>query len=485
MATAGLVYAVTRHATSRAGDPNPHDHVLIANVVQMRDEWGGWKAATTALWREHLQAATMVGRAAAAWEAVRLGYGIVPDEGPTGKLRHWALAGVPEEVIAVHSKRAEEITAEMDRLGYHSYVAKGIIARATRARKRQEALGKLMPRWHAELASVGWPVAELARAVDAARPRSLRRHRLERPDERTLIAEVLAPDGPLARRKVYARRNVIVALAPRLYGRRPEELELLADKVLANAESVPLVAVPSASERPYATAMTIAREQAIAAAVGIEVARTDAPAVSDIEARRAVAAREQELGTHLTLGQRSAVLATATSGRGVELIVGVGGSGKTTALAALREAFEAEGYRVLGTSTSGQAARTLGRSAGIEPSLTLASLTWRLDHGQLSLDDRTVVVLDEAAMTEDAMLLTLLRHAAAAHAKVVMVGDHRQLGAVGPGGGFEALVSRFGGAVHVLAENRVHATKRGERPLILVAEGVCHLTPQWRRSLSL
>src|SRR5206468_609638 len=36
-ATSGLVYAVTRHATSRAGDPCPHDHVLIANVVEMLD----------------------------------------------------------------------------------------------------------------------------------------------------------------------------------------------------------------------------------------------------------------------------------------------------------------------------------------------------------------------------------------------------------------------------------------------------------------
>jgi hypothetical protein len=395
----------------------------------------------------------MVGRAAAAWEAVRLGYGIVPDEGPTGKLRHWGIAGVPEETIAVHSKRAQEIKAEMDRLGYHSYVAKGIVARDTRAQKRHEPVGELMPRWHAELASVGWPVDDLARAVDAARPRGLRRERLERQEERKVIAEVLAPDGPLAARKVYARRDAIVALAPSLYGRRPEELELLADKVLANAESVPLVAVPSASERPYATATTIAREHAIAAAVEIEVARTDAPAVPDIVARRAVAAREQELGTHLNLGQRAAVLATATSGRGVELIVGLAGSGKTTALAALRDAFEADGYRVLGTSTSGQAARTLGRAAGIEPSRTLASLTWRLEHDQLSLDSRTVVVLDEAAMTEDAMLLELLRHAAAAQAKVVMVGDHRQLGAVGPGGGFEALVSRYGAAVHVLADN--------------------------------
>jgi hypothetical protein len=49
VATGGLVYAHTRHATSRAGDPCPPDHVLVANLVQMHDGAGGWKAADTAL----------------------------------------------------------------------------------------------------------------------------------------------------------------------------------------------------------------------------------------------------------------------------------------------------------------------------------------------------------------------------------------------------------------------------------------------------
>lgn len=136
-------------------------------------------------------------------------------------------------------------------------------------------------------------------------------------------------------------------------------------------------------------------------------------------------------------------MAITTSGRGTELVVGVAGSGKTTALAAVRDAFEAEGFTVIGTSTSGQAARTLKRQAGMAESRTLASLIWRLAHGQLSLTDRHVVILDEAAMSEDGALLQLLSAAAGARAKVVMVGDHRQLGAVGPGGGFESLVTRY------------------------------------------
>jgi conjugative relaxase-like TrwC/TraI family protein len=65
-ATTGLVYAHARHATTRAGDPGPHDHVLIANLIEMLDDKGGTKAPDTTLWREHLHAATMVGRMASA-----------------------------------------------------------------------------------------------------------------------------------------------------------------------------------------------------------------------------------------------------------------------------------------------------------------------------------------------------------------------------------------------------------------------------------
>ncbi len=165
-----------------------------------------------------------------------------------------------------------------------------------------------------------------------------------------------------------------------------------------------------------------------------------------------MARAEARIGYALTAGQREAVEAVCTSGRGVDLVLGVAGSGKTTALAAARDAFEAAGYQVVGTSTSGQAARTLSREAGID-SRTLASLNWRIAHDTLRLSPRHVAVLDEAAMTDDAALVAFLEAARVTGAKVVAVGDPRQLSSVGPGGGFEAVVHRFGGAVHVLSEN--------------------------------
>src|SRR5215210_6944392 len=53
----------------------------------MLDEAGGWKAADTALWREHLHAATAVGRMAAARRAVELGYAVEADAGVSGRWR--------------------------------------------------------------------------------------------------------------------------------------------------------------------------------------------------------------------------------------------------------------------------------------------------------------------------------------------------------------------------------------------------------------
>ena len=124
------------HATSRAGDPCPHDHVLLANVVEMLDDWGGWKAADTTVWREQLHAATAVGRMAGARVAVELGYAIAPDPGPSGRLGHWRIAGIPDEVLDVHSKRAAEIDAAVAERGYSSYRARNIAARDTREVKR-------------------------------------------------------------------------------------------------------------------------------------------------------------------------------------------------------------------------------------------------------------------------------------------------------------------------------------------------------------
>ena len=448
--TGGLVYAHTRHATTRAGDPGPHDHVLIANVSAMLDERGGWKAAHTALIREHVHAATAAGRMAAARKAIELGYGIVSDDGPSGRLRHWAIAGVPQQATDLHSKRSNEIDDALDEAGFDSYRARGIAARTSRSAKRFEAMDDLVPRWRQELTDIGWRPDRIIESVRDADSRRIAPEVLHPTDVRAIVEHLLGPDGPLAAQKVFSRRDVMVEAAPFLYGLDAGELDRVVDAVLDHGAAIPLVARPGADEQPFAPACVLAIETAIARSIECAAMRRGAPSASTEHVTAALDRKEAALGHPLTSGQRAAVEAICTSGRGIDVIVGVAGSGKTTALDAARTAFQSAGYRVVGTTTSGQAAQTLGAEAQLASS-TVASLRWRLDHGSAQLDESTVVILDEAGMTDDHDLLRLVTAADMARAKIVLVGDHRQLGAVGPGGGLEGIADRH--VVHVLDEN--------------------------------
>jgi conjugative relaxase-like TrwC/TraI family protein len=441
-ATGGLAYAVTRHGTSRAGDPAPHDHALVANVVEMLDGRGGFKALDSAALRDTVEAATMVGRLHSAWRAVELGFEIAADDGPSGHLRHWRIAGVPDAICEVFSKRSDEIAEHLVETGYSSYRARGIAARASRAVKRHTGVDELLPHWRAEAAAAGWTVDRLAEHLAMAQaPERALPFPMSTAEFEALSAEVLDIDGRLlANHKVFTRTNLIAEVAPRLYGRDPAELDRVLDHLVASREVVPLIAVAGAREQAFTTAQVLTAEATIAWAVE-HLAERSGPALPQEQVTGALTATESAGGHRLTAGQRRVVDRLCGQGPAVSVVVGVAGSGKTTALRTAATALEAAGYRVLGTSTSGQAARTLGTEAGVE-ARTFASLLWRLDHGQLALDERTVVVVDETGMADDADLARLVLAVERSGASLVLVGDHRQLAAVGPGGALAALLER-------------------------------------------
>ena len=130
------------------------------------------------------------------------------------------------------------------------------------------------------------------------------------------------------------------------------------------------------------------------------------------------------------------------------------GSGKTTVMAAVRDAFESGGFtghRHLDLRPGGPDPGPGGRaSPSPGPSPRCAG---SIDHEPAHLTEGHVLVLDEAGMASDRDIAFLLDHARLAGAKVVMVGDDRQLGAGRVGGAVGALVERHGGAVHALDQN--------------------------------
>ena len=228
--------------------------MLIANAVLMGDTRGGWKALDTAFVRDHLHAATAVGRMAAAAKAVELGYGIEADGGPSGRLGGWAITGIPAEVCEIHSTRSAQITAAVG--ADASYAARSVAARATRDRKADEPLQDLMFRWQAELTALGYPPAALDAAVEAAGAA----YAAARPSTWTQLAgELLAPGGRLASEKTFTRGDVIVAVAPHLHGLPVSVLDQAVDAVLAHTEAVRLPPWSGAREAVWAARLRARR----------------------------------------------------------------------------------------------------------------------------------------------------------------------------------------------------------------------------------
>jgi conjugative relaxase-like TrwC/TraI family protein len=451
--TAGLVYAVTRHGTSREGDPHAHDHVLIANVCEMLDATAGYKALRSDRLRDLEEPATMVGRLHSAAKAIELGYAIELDHGRSGRARTWRIAGIPAEVCEIFSKRADQIGEYLAEMGYSSYRARNVAARRNRPIKRFTGTEALMARWIAELETHGWSVDQLAAALDQARRqcRGLAPPLTDTEIDR-LAAQLLDPEGEfLARWKVFDRPRLVAEIAPQLYGHHPAELDRVVDRVLASQLVMPLIGIAGAGDQPYTATAVLATEHTIAGTLE-RLTRRRAPVVAYDLVEQATTAKQTELGSKLSGGQRRAVERICGSGWALDVIMGVAGSGKTTALDVATRALEAAGHHVLGTATSGQAASTLDHQARV-PSRTLRSLIWRLDHGHITLDQRTVVVLDEASLTPDIDLARLLLAVQRAGSKLVIVGDPRQLGPVGPGGALHALLDQHPDIVTVLNQN--------------------------------
>jgi ATP-dependent exoDNAse (exonuclease V) alpha subunit len=137
----------------------------------------------------------------------------------------------------------------------------------------------------------------------------------------------------------------------------------------------------------------------------------------------------QTLAARPTSGadQAQMVRRLCVSGDRVEVVVVPAGSGKTFALEAARDAWEASGYTVVGAAVARRAARRMQASAEIE-STSVAALQRELRMGgDYGLGHRTVVVVEEAGMLATRDLHELMENTSRGGGKLVLVGDHHQL----------------------------------------------------------
>jgi conjugative relaxase-like TrwC/TraI family protein len=462
---AGLLAVGFDHRTSREGDPLVHTHLVVANRVQGPD--GRWTALDGRDVYRHRRAADAIYRAVLQRELTR-SLGV-----------EWTLAdrwgnreiqGIPAELVRAFSKRTEQVNAEVERLEASGRERTPRLVKwavhATRKAKDYEAPETVYGRWRGEAAELGTDADTLVRQVTGrARDRT---PTLSDQTVREVFGRLAGPEGLTAQASTFARQDVIVALGAGLTGATRTELEGLADRFCVE-RAVSVVADRAVEERRWSTPELLGVEQRlVAAAVGRAGEQTGV--VSHESVRAALAA-------HPTVDpsgeQAGLVRDVCLDGAGVRVVVGRPGTGKTYTLGVARHAFQLGGYRVLAAAPTGIATLSL-EAEGFEEVATVDRLLVELDRDQHHagrhqahragegplLDARTVLVVDEAGMVGSRKLGRLLDHAHQAQAKVVLVGDDRQLAAIDAGGGFRALRLRLGASE--LTENRrqLHAWQR-------------------------
>ncbi|NLE97645.1 MAG: AAA family ATPase, partial [Propionibacterium sp.] len=197
-----------------------------------------------------------------------------------------------------------------------------------------------------------------------------------------------------------------------------------------------------AGSRLFTSAAVVEAERRVLAAAGAAGGRRCDEAVVEIALLESVAN-----GVILNDGQAELVRRMITSGKRVELALAAAGTGKTTALRVLARAWEESGGTVLGLAPSAAAAATLGEAVGA--ATTIAKMLWDIRNGQRSpVGPSTLIVVDEAGMTDTLSLAALVDHAMPTGASVRLVGDDHQLASIGAGGTLRDL-QRTHGAIHL------------------------------------
>jgi len=161
--------------------------------------------------------------------------------------------------------------------------------------------------------------------------------------------------------------------------------------------------------------------------------------------------------TALDAGQASLVRQMCTSGARLELAIAPAGAGKTTAMRALTLAWTQDGGQAIGLAPSAAAAAVLGEQTGIRAD-TLAKLTWSLQHEDLpdwaaAIGRSTLLIIDEAGMADTLTLDTAVQFAINRGASVRLIGDDQQLAAIGAGGVLRD-IKQTHGALHLAELHR-------------------------------
>jgi len=479
-----------RHYDSRNGDPQLHDHLVVANKVLGVD--GRWRSIDSKLLhRQGVAASEFYNQHVMTEIADRLGVAIEARTVTAGKRPVMEVAGVDGRLLEKFSSRSADIrravkALEKDYRATHGRTpdAKARIALAQQAtldtrpaKLSARSLKALRQQWmmdagsaigdtnvrhvlaHAQLAAVkarkNAPAehkAEQQKLPDSERvPFADRARAILEPDTaaRTVVATVSEHHAVWGAHHIEAEtRRYLQHSLPGVKVSEDDVARIVTTALRTDSLSVtppsphaafkPLTRSNGASIYEHKGRQLFTSRAVLDAEDTLLTAgrtRTQSP-ITDATFNRALTAHTG----HLDAGQQRLAREFATSSAILSVGIGPAGAGKTTAMKLAVDALKEGRQRVHGLASSQAAATVLGDELGITTHTIHSFLTTKI--GQLGKGD--VVLVDEAGMAGTMNLARLVDAAENAGAHVRLLGDDRQLSAVESGGALRLLDRELG-----------------------------------------
>ncbi|MBD2166473.1 relaxase domain-containing protein [Calothrix membranacea FACHB-236] len=429
--TNNLVVAEFDHIETRELDPHLHTHALVMNMTQLEN--GSWYSLFNDEIFKNKKFLGMVYQNYLALEAEKLGYQVEPK-----KHGQFEIKGFREEDLQEFSKRRQQI---LNAAGSDATWAEREAAwTATRNKKQKINPQELKAKWKEEALALG------IKFVQPLEPQPQQQQRLV--SEQNLAMAI----AHCSERNVAFTQEELEKFI--LNQGLATDVSLIEPLIKANSELLSL----SPEKRDFTTLSAVHRELAT-----IKLMQKGQGQISPLACKEVVSSHLEK--TALNLDQRRAVLDAATTTDQFTAWQGVAGAGKTFALKELKaialravpEAIAAtSGYTIKGFAPSSMAAKILSQELDIQAE-TVARLL--VSEPPQEIEPNLIWVVDEAGLLSAKDALALLERATLEQARVLLVGDTKQLSAVEAGNPFKSLQQAGIKTSHLNESNRQRAPK--------------------------
>lgn len=403
-----LIAAVFAHSTARqaAGEDRPsvhlHSHAVIPNIIKCDD--GKFRTLHPDFYRHQLSCSA-IHSAELASSLRELGYAIESD-----RKNGFKIAGVPDKLKKEWSgRRVELLEAEKNLKLNHpvnKHKRRELAAMGSRRDKGSTNRDDLFSIWQSEAEEMGVSLEAIRQSKAQELPEAWS-------VDKTLeqLTEQQSTFNEIALHKYVALASIVDGDAM--------TIEQRVKLIQASSELINL-GFDARGEKRYTIKEVLQIEKAIQAYATSRQADHSHPINQDAIQR---AIKSRSLST-----EQEGMLNHCCGVDGVAAVQGSAGSGKSYSLGAVREVYQSSGYKVSGCALSAVAAQNLEEGSGI-PSGTIHRLIYDIERGNKELNEKSVLVIDEAGTADSRLIHRLIQQANGA--KLIFVGDTHQLEAIG------------------------------------------------------